>query len=201
MAQTPTAPRVGRPRRSSQQMLEDAAAELFLEQGYAATAIEQITQRAGVSRNTFFNYFGVKSDLLWIDLDRSIALLPAALAESPREAGAARLDALAAAVLAVAARHPADRVPWALSQADLMGTRAELEASALARLTAQTRAIEAFLEGWSGRARIRAVACVSVGAVAAGLAEWIDAGVRRDPLNAYIAAALLPALAGFREES
>ncbi|MBC7441420.1 MAG: TetR family transcriptional regulator, partial [Ramlibacter sp.] len=68
--------RAGRPRGSSRAMLEEAAAELFLEQTYAGTTIEQITRRAGVSRNTFFNYFRAKSDLLWVDVDAGLGGLP-----------------------------------------------------------------------------------------------------------------------------
>ena len=54
-------------------MLAEAAAELFLEQTYAGTTIEDIAQRAGVSRATFFNYFAAKSDLLWVEVDESLA--------------------------------------------------------------------------------------------------------------------------------
>ena len=46
---------VGRPRASSKDVLEEAASELFLEKGYLATSIDDIAQRAGVSRATFFN--------------------------------------------------------------------------------------------------------------------------------------------------
>ncbi|MDO9397103.1 MAG: helix-turn-helix domain-containing protein, partial [Herbiconiux sp.] len=94
----------GRPRASSQPMLEEAASELFLEQGYAKTTIEQITQRAGVSRNTFFNYFGAKSDLLWVELDASLAALTAALAATgpapERTVGPSAPDADASALAA-----------------------------------------------------------------------------------------------------
>lgn len=41
-----------------------AAFELFAEQGFDATTVEQICDRAQVSRATFFNYFGQKEGLL-----------------------------------------------------------------------------------------------------------------------------------------
>src|SRR4051812_47452394 len=62
----------GRPRTSSRATIEEAAAELFLENSFAGTTIDQITQRAGVSRATFFNYFTQKSDLLWVGVDDAI---------------------------------------------------------------------------------------------------------------------------------
>lgn len=38
--------------------------ELFAEQGYEATTIAQITERAGVAKGTFFNYFLSKENVL-----------------------------------------------------------------------------------------------------------------------------------------
>lgn len=89
----------GRPRASSRSMLEDAALDLFVEQSYAGTTIEQIAQRAGVSRNTFFNYFESKSDVFWVLVDDRLAELPEALAETAAEAPV--MDALGDALLAI----------------------------------------------------------------------------------------------------
>src|SRR5690625_4261525 len=72
---TSSVARAGRPGASSCEMLEEAAGELFLEQGYARTSIADITQRAGVSRNTFFNYFTTKADLLWFAFDDTFSCL------------------------------------------------------------------------------------------------------------------------------
>lgn len=41
-----------------------AAVELFRLQGYGATTVEQIAERAGVSPPTVFNYFGSKQEVL-----------------------------------------------------------------------------------------------------------------------------------------
>jgi len=66
-------------------MLQEAAFELFLENSYAGTTVDQIAQRAGVSRNTFFNYFPAKSDVFWIDLDESLENLLESLRSSPAD--------------------------------------------------------------------------------------------------------------------
>src|SRR3712207_179949 len=63
----------GRPRRSSRETLQDAATELFLEQGFERTTVDEIARRAGVARGTFFNYFSAKGDLLWADVDPVLA--------------------------------------------------------------------------------------------------------------------------------
>src|SRR5699024_7151026 len=93
--------RVGRPRAVSREILEEAACDLFLEQGYAATSVADITQRAGVSRATFFNYVPTKSDLLWTSIDDALERLATDLAE--REPAADPVAATAAALLQLAA--------------------------------------------------------------------------------------------------
>ncbi|MER7666940.1 TetR/AcrR family transcriptional regulator [Kitasatospora sp. NPDC096128] len=57
----------GRRERSKQRVhdrLYSSALELFAEQGYEHTTIDQITERADVARGTFFNHFQRKDDLV-----------------------------------------------------------------------------------------------------------------------------------------
>jgi AcrR family transcriptional regulator len=56
-------------------MLAEAAAELFLEQGYHQTSVDDIAHRAGVSRATFFNYFPAKADVLFWDVDDALSAI------------------------------------------------------------------------------------------------------------------------------
>jgi AcrR family transcriptional regulator len=51
-------------KRVTRENISNAAIELFAEHGYDATTINQITERAGVGKGTFFNYFACKEDLL-----------------------------------------------------------------------------------------------------------------------------------------
>ena len=44
--------------------IEDAALSLFAEQGYEATTLDQIAQRADISTATFFHYFRGKADVV-----------------------------------------------------------------------------------------------------------------------------------------
>ncbi|MDA3804317.1 helix-turn-helix domain containing protein, partial [Clavibacter sp. CT19] len=103
----------GRPRRSSRATLEEAAAELFLEHTYAATTVEQIAQRAGVSRATFFNYFASKADLLWAGLDDTLREAGAAVAGVG--AGGAPVDAVVEAIATGAGGAPVDAVVEAIA--------------------------------------------------------------------------------------
>ncbi len=55
-----------RKRIETRQRLADAALDLVLRDGLDAVTVEQISDRAGVSRRTFFNYFDSKDDALLV---------------------------------------------------------------------------------------------------------------------------------------
>ena len=50
-----------------------AAAEMFVERGFAGTTIDAVATRAGVSRKTVFSAAGGKIDLLALAVDRAVA--------------------------------------------------------------------------------------------------------------------------------
>jgi TetR/AcrR family transcriptional regulator len=60
-----TSPTVRRQRRKDARPAEllAAALDLFVEKGYAATKVEEVAQRAGVSKGTLFLYYPSKEDL------------------------------------------------------------------------------------------------------------------------------------------
>ncbi len=192
-------PRRGRPTASSRADLEDAAAELFLERTYAATSVADITQRAGVSRTTFFNYFTAKSDVLWSTFDRNIGRLAGCLAGAAAETPA--MAAVRAAFLEVVSPIGPESVPWALTQQELMGTREVLESSGLRRFMEQAAVLRGFLARRTGipaaDPRVQAAAFAALGAVAAAAGAWAGDGVGRRPLRDYVDHALSPVCAGF----
>jgi AcrR family transcriptional regulator len=63
-----------------------AAIDLFTEQGYDATTVAQIVERAGITRSTFFRYFPDKRDLLAAGQDALSQLLTEGIAEAPEDA-------------------------------------------------------------------------------------------------------------------
>ncbi|WP_239121117.1 TetR/AcrR family transcriptional regulator [Planomonospora parontospora] len=75
-----------------------AAVELIAEQGYTATTVDAIAERAGVAKGTVFYNFGTKEALFSGLLEHGIELLSAAL--SGAAAGETALDALDAVVMA-----------------------------------------------------------------------------------------------------
>ncbi|MET9340245.1 TetR/AcrR family transcriptional regulator [Nonomuraea sp. NPDC003804] len=73
-----------------------AAIELIAEQGYSATTVDAIAERAGVAKGTVFYNFGTKEALFAALLEHSIERLAAALGEAA--VGDTALAALDAAV-------------------------------------------------------------------------------------------------------
>jgi len=67
----------------TRQSIEDAAYELFLEQGYSATSMRQIAERAGIALGGIYNHFKGKDDIfeaIIVDKHPYKKLLPAILA-------------------------------------------------------------------------------------------------------------------------
>ncbi|MFJ3820749.1 TetR/AcrR family transcriptional regulator [Streptomyces nodosus] len=71
-----------------------AAVDLFTEQGYDATTVAQIAERAGVTKSTFFRHFPDKRELLVAKQEMLCRLLAEGVAEAPE--GASPLAAVAA---------------------------------------------------------------------------------------------------------
>jgi AcrR family transcriptional regulator len=65
--------------------IEDAALELFAEQGFQETTVEQIAARAEISTTTFFRYFPGKADVILSDQDAQLPALRQAILDRPPE--------------------------------------------------------------------------------------------------------------------
>ncbi len=65
----------------SRRRLVDAAIGLFAEHGFAATTVDEIAARAGVTARTFFRHFTDKEEVLFADDDALLPTLLAAIAE------------------------------------------------------------------------------------------------------------------------
>jgi AcrR family transcriptional regulator len=54
-----------RKKQHTRRAIEDAALDLFVEQGYENTTVDQIAARAEVSKATFFRYFATKGEVIF----------------------------------------------------------------------------------------------------------------------------------------
>ena len=76
-----------RSRRAAYEEITSVAMGLFLEQGFEQTTIDQIASSAGISRRSFFRYFGTKEDIVLGDLASQGELVKAALEQVPATVG------------------------------------------------------------------------------------------------------------------
>ena len=94
----------GRTRReATRQKLYEAAVTLIAEQGFSATTVDEIAERAGVAKGTVYYNFASKSVLFEELLKHGVGLLAASLreaAERTAEEGGSKVDALDAMVRA-----------------------------------------------------------------------------------------------------
>ncbi|MFI9811819.1 TetR/AcrR family transcriptional regulator [Saccharothrix variisporea] len=77
---------MGRWEPGARERLVIAAVDLFTEQGYDATTVAQIAERAGVTKSTFFRHFPDKRELLVAGQEMLSRLLVEGIAEAPAEA-------------------------------------------------------------------------------------------------------------------
>ncbi|WP_456285465.1 TetR/AcrR family transcriptional regulator [Microbacterium sp. JZ70] len=176
----------GRPRASSLEMLAEAACELFLEQGFDATSIADIANRAGVSRSSFFNYASSKSALLWAGFDERAAALERAL-----DASGVDGPAIVEALRAFADGLRPDALALAIANADAMGIAADLERESAVRMARIAATVAAALRH-AGRASIPAdvLGAAYAGAVMSALRHWAHVGPGARSLGDVVAEAL-----------
>ncbi|ELP62076.1 TetR/AcrR family transcriptional regulator [Streptomyces turgidiscabies] len=107
-------PSGGSPRReATRQKLYEAAVTLIAEQGFSATTVDEIAERAGVAKGTVYYNFASKSVLFEELLRHGVELLTASLREAAERTdrdGGTKVDALDAMVragLVFISRYPA----------------------------------------------------------------------------------------------
>lgn len=76
-----------RSRQAAYAEITSVAMRLFLDQGFEQTTIDQIASTAGISRRSFFRYFGTKEDIVLGDLASQGELMRDALEKVPATAG------------------------------------------------------------------------------------------------------------------
>ncbi len=107
--------------------IQDHALRLFVEQGYAATTVEQIAEAAEISPSTFFRYFPSKEAVAFKD-ELEPMIVESFLAQPP---GTSAIGAFRAAVQAVFATLSEDDLAAARDRHRLVWDVPELRAAAL----------------------------------------------------------------------
>src|SRR5947199_5100928 len=202
MAATSGAQTAGRPvrlpRSARRKQLLAAAQEVFVAQGYHAAAMDDIAERAGVSKPVLYQHFPGKLELyqalLTTYADELVAQVEAALSATAENEE--RVEAAVAAYFDfVAGEGKAYRLIFG---SDLRGDAAEVVEGAMKRCietVAEAVTTDAGLD--SARARLLAVGLVGLSQVAAQY--WLDSeqSVDRDEAVALLAGLAWRGLAGF----
>ncbi|MFF3152645.1 TetR/AcrR family transcriptional regulator [Streptomyces sp. NPDC057910] len=181
---------MGRWEPGARERLVVAAVDLFTEQGYDATTVAQITERAGVTKSTFFRHFPDKRELLVAGQETLSRLLTEGISEAPGratplEAVAAGLER-ASSAMGPMNRELAPRVQAAIAACTELQERDALKAISLA--AAMTAALVA-----RGLPDPTAALASELGILAfkRGFAEWSDGDADgKDELAGYVLAAL-----------
>jgi AcrR family transcriptional regulator len=170
--------------RDTRLRIAEAAMQLFLENGYEATTLDAIAEKAGISRRTFFSYFKSKEDIVlaW-QADSWEAVRAELLTVSPDEAP---LDAVLRVMVNHAALYESDQL---LAIDRMMRASQTLMARKPAAYAAQEASLYATLcEVWrqpQRRPGLRMVAMMSIGAMRIALEAWsTQAG--REPVSVFL---------------
>lgn len=74
----------GRPPATTREAVERAAVALFLDRGFEHTTIHDIATACGISKTSFFRYYGSKAEILWAPFEAHLDRLHRALHGRPR---------------------------------------------------------------------------------------------------------------------
>lgn len=110
---------------NARERLVRAALDLFSEQGYDATTVKEIADRAGLTKTTFFRHFPDKREVLFAGQDTHARLLGDAIMEAPGPA--TPLQAVGAALDAITATFTDDRREFSAKLRSVTADNGELQ--------------------------------------------------------------------------
>src|SRR5580693_7775233 len=169
---------------SARERLAQAALDLFDERGYEQTTVDDITERAGLGRTTFFRHYRSKEDVIFPDHDRLLQQIADRLRTSSRgTALVAVSDAIRLVLL-----HYVDEGDLARRRYALTSAVPALRDREIASVARYQRLFREFIAGWMGdpgepaslRAELMAAAVVA--AHNHVLRRWLR-GESPDPLS------------------
>lgn len=125
--------RAGRRPVTSRPEIEHIALEMFSEQGFEHTTVDDIAHAAGIGRRTFFRYYASKNDVAWGAFDDQLTSMRAVLAAQPADLTV--LQGIRRAVLEFNHVEPAEQ-PWHRRRLELILRTPALQAHSTLRYAA-----------------------------------------------------------------
>ena len=126
--------------------LAEAAFALFDERGYEQTTVDDITERAGLGRTTFFRHYRSKEDVIFPDHDRLLKQIRDRLATSNYSTALAAVSDAVRLVLL----HYLDEGDLARRRYALTSTVAALRDREIASVARYQRLFREFISDWMG---------------------------------------------------
>ncbi|MFD5493505.1 TetR/AcrR family transcriptional regulator [Streptomyces sp. NPDC001812] len=126
--------------------LSEAAFALFDERGYEQTTVDDIAERAGVGRTTFFRHYPAKEDVIFPDHDRMLDQIKDRLATSNHETALAAVSDAVRLVLL----HYLDEGDLARRRYRLTSKVAALRDREIASVARYQRLFREFISNWLG---------------------------------------------------
>ncbi|MEV6273053.1 helix-turn-helix domain-containing protein [Kribbella sp. NPDC051936] len=166
-----------------------AAVDLFADQGYDATTVAQIAERAGVTKSTFFRHFPDKRELLVAGQETLCRLLVEGITEAPETA--TPLEAVAVGLeRASNAMGPINRELGPRLKAAIAASTELQERDTLKRVGLATAMTEALLSRGIPDPLAHLAAELGVLAFKRGYTEWTDLDHDDTGLAPHVLAAL-----------
>ncbi|RJK95953.1 TetR/AcrR family transcriptional regulator [Vallicoccus soli] len=171
---------MGRWEPGAPQRLQRAALELFTEQGFDATTVAGIAERAGVTERTFFRHYADKREVLFAGEDEFREPFLRAVTEGP--AGAPALDLVRGALAAACAAFEAGRSrDHARARQRVVDAHPPLRERELLKLAGLAAAVgDALVARGVPPLRARLGGELAVSVFAAAFALWTAPGEERD---------------------
>jgi AcrR family transcriptional regulator len=153
--------------------LERAALALFMEHGFDATTVTEITARAGLTKSTFFRHFADKREVLFGGQDLLTGLFTHAIQAAP--SSATILDCLGAALSAAAVAFTAARRDLAPQRRAVIAATSELQERELLKRARLACALsDALRARGTDDTTARLAAELGMLAFSAAYARWAD---------------------------
>lgn len=167
-----------RKKAKTRKVLADTATELFAEQGFDHTTVEEIAEACDVSPRTFFRYFASKEDVLFAVGDERLRQLLGAIASRP--SGEAPLRSMREAALSLVPEYTSERARL-ITRKRIIAETQTLRSRGLERQLGWEDAVtdalgQRITDAGPAGIELRLVASVTTATLRAALHTWLDAG-------------------------
>ncbi|WP_410672864.1 TetR/AcrR family transcriptional regulator [Amycolatopsis sp. cmx-4-68] len=164
---------------NARERLLRAAVESFAERGYDTVTVAEITERAGLTKRTFFRHFADKREVLFVGQDILSRMFTEAIAAAPAEA--TPVEAVTAALMATEPAFEPDRRAQARKIQQVIAKHSELRERSLLKHAKLTATMAEALRA-RGIPDPAASLAAEIGGLAftTGFARWVEPANERE---------------------